>query len=153
MKCVIIFVAHSSISTGFISQPLFSLFFPLTYILSCIYFSQSPWRLCFHGYRLRNRFVGSKGVCIIEGKIHLQAEPGHLSEPRAPCPPADPEPQWLLSQRLEEQQQPALLLQGYLWEGFLNFEFIVSMFLNNPVDLFVFYLLKNIYIFIPLKKM
>lgn len=49
---------------------------------------------------------------IIEGKIYLPPEPGHVFEPGAPRPSAHSEPQRLLSQRLEEQQQPALLLQG-----------------------------------------
>lgn len=85
---------------------------PLTYASPCIYFSQRPRRLRFHGDGLRNRSVGGEGVCVIEGEIHLPPEPGHVSEPGAPGPSAHPEPQRLLSQRLEEQQQPALLLQG-----------------------------------------
>lgn len=98
---------HPSISTHCIRIASFS---PLTYISPCIYFSQRPRRLCFHGDRLCNRSVGGEGVCIIEGKIHLPSEPGN--EPRAPGPSAHPEPQRLLSHWLEDQQQPALLLQG-----------------------------------------
>lgn len=81
--------------------------------LPCIYFSQSQWWLRLHGDRLCNRSVGGEGVCVIQGEIHLPAEPGHISEPRAPGASADPEPHRLLSQCLEEQRQPAPLLQGY----------------------------------------
>lgn len=68
--------------------------------------------MCFHGDGLRNRPVGGEGVCVIEGEIHLPEEPGHIAEPCAPRPSAHPESERLLPQRLEEQQQPALLLQG-----------------------------------------
>lgn len=89
-----------------------SSFRPLTYVSPSIYFSQRPRRLRCHGDRLRNGFVGGEGVCVIEGQIHLPPEPGHISEPRTPGPSAHSEPQRLLPQRLEEQQRPALLLQG-----------------------------------------
>lgn len=62
--------------------------------------------------------MGGEGVRIDEGEIHLPPEPGHIPEPRAPGPSAHPEPERLLPQRLEEQQQPALLLQGSWSERF-----------------------------------
>lgn len=87
----------------------------LTYARLVVYSSQHPRRrMRFHGDGLRHRSVGGERVCVIQGQIHLPAEPGHAGEPRASGPPAHPEPERLLSQRLEEQQQPALLLQGSL---------------------------------------
>lgn len=80
--------------------------------------------MCFHGDRLRNRSVGGNGVCVIQGEIHLPPEPGHVCEPRARGPSAHPEPQRLLSQRLEEQQQPALLLQG----SYSRFQVVIAPF-------------------------
>lgn len=94
----------------------------LTYVSPYVYFSQCRPRLRFHGNGLRNRSVGGEGMCVIQGEIHLPTEPGHVSEPRAPRPSAHPESQWLVSQRLEEQQQPALLLQGAA-----NFTFTLFM--------------------------
>lgn len=108
---------YSCIATRFISAASLS-FCPLTYVSPCIYFSQRPRRLCLHSDRLHNRSVGGEGVRVDEGEIHLPPEPGHVPEPRAPRPSAHPEPEWLLPQRLEEQQQPALLLQGSWSERF-----------------------------------
>lgn len=109
------FLHHSSISIHFISSASFS---ARTYNLPRIYFSQHPWRLRLHGDGHRNRSVGGEGVCVIEGEIHLPQEPGRISEPRASRPSAHPESERLVSQRLEEQQQPALLLQGSCPQSF-----------------------------------
>ena len=118
-------------------------FSPLTYIDPSIfiYFSQRPRRMRFHGDGLRNRSVGGEGVCVIKGEIHLPSEPRHVSEPRAPRPAAHPQPQRRLSQRLEEQQQPALLLQGVsqghsstLWFLFFHLFSVTLKWLNSVID-------------------
>lgn len=115
----------------------------------CVFSSQDSERLRCHGNRHRHRSVGGEGVCVCKGEIHLPSEPGHVSKPGAPSPSADPQPERLLPQRLEEQQQPALLLQGpsngltktfssvgleisHFWLHFLPVELISSLFSHLP---------------------
>lgn len=94
---------------------------PLTYVSpllpSLVRFSHSHRRrLRLHGDGLCHRPVGGEGVRLVQGQVHLPAEAERRpSEPRAAGTAgaaAHPQPQWLLPQRMEEQQQPALLLQG-----------------------------------------
>lgn len=103
---------YSCIATRFISAASLS-FRPLTDVSPCVYFSPRPQRLCLHSDGLHNGSVGGEGVRVDQGEIHLPPEPGRIPEPRAAGPSAHPEPERLLPQRLEEQQQPALLLQGW----------------------------------------
>lgn len=91
---------------------------PLTQVsplppLVCFSHSRQRWRLRLHGDGLRHRPVGGEGVRLIQSQVHLPAEAERRrAKPRAAGAAAHPQPQRLLSQRLEEQQQPALLLQG-----------------------------------------